>query len=78
MSKVYQLNIIKKIKKDNNKKARKRYQNLSNEEKEKKWQYARERYKYLSYDEKQSFLSIENNILEREKMPNYNNKKQLF
>ena len=45
----YQLN-FKKIKKDCKKKACERYENLSKEEKEKKWQYG---YKSLSEDEKQ-------------------------
>ena len=44
-----------KIKKDYKKKACERYQNLSKEEKEKKWQYGRESYKNLSEDEKQKF-----------------------
>ena len=35
MSKLYQLNIIKKVRKGYKKKAHKRYQNLSKEEKEK-------------------------------------------
>ena len=37
------------------KKAHKRYQNLSKEEKQKKQQYGRERYKNRSEDEKQKF-----------------------
>ena len=39
VSKLYQLNIIKNIKKDCKKKACEKCQNLSKEEKEKKWQY---------------------------------------
>ena len=35
------------------KKARERHQNLSKEEKEKRYQYGRERYKNLSENEKQ-------------------------
>ena len=38
------------------KKARERYQNLSKEEKEKKWPYGRECYKNLSEDEKQKLI----------------------
>ena len=38
------------------KKYRKRYQNLSKEEKEKKGQYGREGYKNLSADEKQKLV----------------------
>ena len=53
---MYQLNIIKKIKKDY-KKTFKRYQNLSKEEKEKKWQYGHERYRNLSEHEKQKHKS---------------------
>ena len=41
--KLYQLIIIKKIKKDYTKRICKRYQNLSKEEKEKKQQYGHER-----------------------------------
>ena len=63
--KFYQLNIIKKIKKDYKKnKARERYQNLSKKEKEKKQQYGLERYKNLSEDEKKmNWLSIDKNIM---------------
>ena len=55
--KIYQLNIINKIKKDPPpppppKKARERYQNLPKEEKEEKWQYGCGRYKNLSEDAK--------------------------
>ena len=62
---IYKLNITKKTKKGN-KKTRESYQNLSKEEKEKKWQYCRERYKYLLEDEKNkiNWLSIEKNIIE--------------
>ena len=60
--KLYQLNIIKKIKKDYKRKACERYQNLSKEEKEKKQQY--ESYKNLSEHETQSLLGIEKNIIE--------------
>ena len=58
---MYQLNIIKKIKKDY-KKTFKRHQNLSKEEKEKKWQYDHECYRNLSEHEKQkhkNLLSLE-------------------
>ena len=65
--KLYQSNIIKKIKKDYLKKSRKRYQNLSKEEKEKKWQYGRERCKNLSEDEKQKLVEYRKNIIEWEK-----------
>ena len=44
--------MIKILKKDF-KKACEKYQSLSKEEKEKKWQYGRERYKNLPEDEKQ-------------------------
>ena len=37
------------------KKTHERYQNISKEEKEKKWRYGRERYKNLSEDERQKF-----------------------
>ena len=49
---MYQLNIIKKIKNNYEKKARERYQNISKEEKEKKQQYSCECYKTLSENEK--------------------------
>ena len=65
--KLYQPNIIKKIKKDYKRKACERYQNLSKEEKERKQQYGHESYKNLSEDEKQSLLGIEKNIIEWEK-----------
>ena len=60
------------------KKPRERYQTLSKDEKEKKRQYGRERYKNLSEDEKQILLSIEKNILEREKTLYYNYIKGVF
>ena len=41
---MYQQTIIKKIKKDYQKNARERYQNLSIEEKEKKQQYGLEKF----------------------------------
>ena len=44
----------KKNKEKLSKKARERYQNLSEKEKEKKRQYGRERYKFFFEDEKQS------------------------
>ena len=53
--KLYQLSIIKKIKKDY-KKAHERYQNLYKEEKENKPQYGCERHKNLSEDEKQKLV----------------------
>ena len=56
MSKIYQLNIIKKITEDYKKKACERYQNLSREEKQNKQQHFHERYKTLSQDEKQKLL----------------------
>ena len=62
--KLYQLNIIKKIKKDYKRKACERYQNLSKEEKEKKQQYGLELYKNLPVYETQDLLSIEKNILD--------------
>ena len=51
--KLYQLNIIKKIKKEYKKRARERYQYLP---KKKKWQYGRERCKNLSEDDKQKLF----------------------
>ena len=62
--KLYQLIIIKKIKKDYTKRICKRYQNLSKEEKEKKQQYGHERYKKLSEDEKQNLVEYTKNIME--------------
>ena len=53
---IYQLNIIKKIKKDHNKKAGETYQNLSKEEKERKQQYGHELQKNVSEDEKQKLV----------------------
>ena len=50
----YQKNLRKTIKK-----ARKRYRNISKEEKEKKQQYGRECYKNHLEDEKKSLLGIE-------------------
>ena len=71
--KIYQLNIIKKIKKE---KACERYQNLSRKEKEEKWQYG-ERYKNCSKDEKNKLVSKEKNIIEWEKTL-YHNYKKVF
>ena len=45
------------------KKARERYQSLSKEEKEKKWQYGRELWKIRPEDEKKSLLSVEKNTI---------------
>ena len=45
------------------KKARERYQSLSKEEKEKKWQYGRELCKIRPEDEKKSLLSVEKNTI---------------
>ena len=45
--------MIKKTKERLSKKARERYQNISEEEKSKKHQYARERYRNLSEEEKE-------------------------
>ena len=45
------------------KKARKRYQNLSTEEKGKKQQYGRERYKNLSEEKKQKLVEYRKKIL---------------
>ena len=56
--KIYQLNIIKKIKKTT-KKARERYQDLSKEEKWKKQQYHCECYKNLSENEKKKLVDLE-------------------
>ena len=68
---------MKKIKKDY-KKARERYQNLSKEGKEKKWQYGRKRYKNLSEDEKSKLVGYRKNIIKREETLCYNYKKVLF
>ena len=73
--KLYQLFIIKKIKKDYTKKTCERYQNLFKEEKEKKQQYGHELYKKLSEDEKQNLIEYTKNIMEWEKMLYYNYKK---
>ena len=54
--KIYQQNIIKKIKKIYKKKACEKYQNLSKDEKEKKQQYDQEHYKNLSEAEKQKLV----------------------
>ena len=51
------------------KKARERYQNLSKEVKEKKWQYGCEQYKDLPEDEKQKLVEYRQNIIEWEKNP---------
>ena len=61
--KLYQLNIIKKIKKDYKKKYCEAYQNPSKEEKVKKQQYGRERYKIISEDEKQKLVEYRKKIL---------------
>ena len=44
-----------------------RYQNLFNQEKEKKRQYGRERYKNLSENEKQKLVEHRKKILQNEK-----------
>ena len=54
---------MKKLKKYY-KKARKRYQNLSKEEKEKKRQFGYECSKNLSQDEKQNLAEYRKNIIE--------------
>ena len=59
------------------KKARERYQNLSQEEKLKKQQHGREPYKNLSENENKSLLNIEKDVIELEKTPYYNYKKLL-
>ena len=53
---VYQLNIIKKTKKCYKKNTLERYENLSNEEKEKKRQYCCERYNNLPEYERQKLV----------------------
>ena len=68
---------MKKIKKDYEK-AHERYQNLSKEEKEKKWHYGGKRYKNLSEDEKSKLVGYRKNIIKREKTLCYNYKKVLF
>ena len=62
--KIYYLNIIKKIKKDCKKKARKRYQNLSKEEKEKNNNVVVNVTKISQKVKNKSLLSIERNIIE--------------
>ena len=52
--KIYQLNIIKKKKKECKKKPCEKYQSFSKEEKEKKQQNGRESCKNLSEDDKQA------------------------
>ena len=54
--KIHQVNTIKIIKKDFNKKACERYQSFSKEEKEKNWQYDCEQYKNLPEDQKQKLI----------------------
>ena len=56
--KIHQINITKVIRKDYRKKHRKRYQNHSTEEKEKKQQYGCEQYKNLKEDEKQKLVEF--------------------
>ena len=56
------------------KKAHKSYQNLSKEEKEKKWQYGCKSNKNLSEDEIIKLAEYRKNIIESGKMPYYNYK----
>ena len=56
MSKILLAKYYQENKKRLLKKAHKRYQNLSKEEKEKKWQHVLEGYKYLSKDKKQKLV----------------------
>ena len=60
------------------KKACGRYQNLSKEEKEKQQQYGCERQKNFSVNEKRKLVEYRKNVIEREKIPYYNDKKLLF
>ena len=75
--KLYQLFIIKKIKKDYTKRTCERYQNLSKEEKEKKQQYGCERHRNLIEDEKNKLVEQRKKCLELEKTFYYNYKKIL-
>ena len=56
MSKILLAKYYQENKKKMQKKAHKRYQNLSKEEKEKKRQHVLEGYKYLSKDKKQKLV----------------------
>ena len=58
---------MNKIKKDWKKKAHERYQNLSKEDKGKKWQNGRERYKNISEDEKQKLAEYREVLRNEEK-----------
>ena len=60
------------------KKAGGRYQNLSREEKEKQQQYGCKRQKNFSDNEKRKLVEYRKNVIEREKIPYYNDKKLLF
>ena len=62
-AKIYQEN-NERLQKKKQKKTRDRYQNLSNEEKEKKRQCGRERYWKFQKMKNKSLLSIEKNIVE--------------
>ena len=62
------------MKKRLQKKARERFQNISEEEK-KKPEYGLERYKNHSEDEKQNLVEHRKNIIDREKMVYFNYKK---
>ena len=59
---LYQLNIIKEIKKDYKKKARERNQNLSKEQNKKS-----ECYKTLSEGKRQNLVEYRKNVTKREK-----------
>ena len=61
--KTYQLNIIKKIKKNCKKKLLKDIKVFVKKRKKKKQQYGCERYKNLSEDEKINWLGMEKNII---------------
>ena len=56
MSKVSSATYYQNNKEKLRKKARERYQSLSKEKKEGKWQYGHERYKNLPEDEKQKLV----------------------
>ena len=73
---MYELNIIKKIK--TTKKASKRYQKLSNEEKKEKQKYGRECYKNPSEDETLKLFKYRKKYYTMKKMPCYNCKIILF
>ena len=63
ISKIYQLNVIKKIKKAHKKKLVKDFKIFLKKKNKKNQQYGCERYKHISEDEKIIWLSMEKKIL---------------